>query len=325
MCGALASRDSIWIEQGAARLRRSRAGWNERTEPAAPRAELRGIALPRRREPGRRVLHVAGTRERDASPLAFEPAPARPFAIATALSFFAHAVALGILIWMAPALRSRAVPERIPITLIPASPLPVSGERDGAPGRVVVAPAPPPVAADVAPTSSLRAAPKPLPKKAVRPSRPPVGVAPAPPAAVPAAAAPVPAPAQAAPGSDPSAGAAIDVAAVGPGGGGGVAATGVRGGSSSAMADYAASPKPPYPRMARRMRQEGLVLLRVRVMADGRVGEVELQRSSGSDLLDDSALRTVRDAWRFRPAHAGGVAVESVVQVPLRFRLDETR
>jgi protein TonB len=48
---------------------------------------------------------------------------------------------------------------------------------------------------------------------------------------------------------------------------------------------------------------------------------VRLQRSSGHPALDDSALTTVRDRWRFIPARAGGVAVEGTVQVPIRFRL----
>ena len=85
---------------------------------------------------------------------------------------------------------------------------------------------------------------------------------------------------------------------------------------------YRLNPKPPYPVVARRMGQQGVVMLRVRVRPDGSVAEAELVQSSGSALLDESALRTVRESWRFVPAHRDGTAVESWVQVPIRFVLE---
>lgn len=85
-------------------------------------------------------------------------------------------------------------------------------------------------------------------------------------------------------------------------------------------AAYFVNPAPPYPEAARRDRIEGVVLLRVQVRADGRVREVALHRSSGSALLDRSALAAVR-RWRFEPAREDGVAVDSEVEVPIRFAL----
>ena len=85
---------------------------------------------------------------------------------------------------------------------------------------------------------------------------------------------------------------------------------------------YRLNPKPPYPVVARRMGQQGVVVLRVRVRPDGSVAEAELVQSSGSALLDESALRTVRESWRFVPAHRDGTAVESWVEVPIRFVLE---
>ena len=63
-------------------------------------------------------------------------------------------------------------------------------------------------------------------------------------------------------------------------------------------------------------------MLRVRVRSDGSVAEAELAQSSGSALLDESALRTVRESWRFVPARRDGTAVESWVEVPIRFVLE---
>lgn len=81
------------------------------------------------------------------------------------------------------------------------------------------------------------------------------------------------------------------------------------------------NPKPPYPLAARRRNQEGRVLLTVLVRADGTCGEARLKKTSGFELLDGSALKTVRQ-WRFVPARRGNDAVDSWVDVPVVFRLD---
>ena len=82
------------------------------------------------------------------------------------------------------------------------------------------------------------------------------------------------------------------------------------------------NPKPPYPLAARRLGIEGRVVLRVHVLADGRCADVQLVRSSGSAVLDDSALTTVR-RWRFLPATRAGTPVAASVDVPISFRLDQ--
>jgi periplasmic protein TonB len=97
-----------------------------------------------------------------------------------------------------------------------------------------------------------------------------------------------------------------------------------RGGGELARPNYATNPKPPYPLMARRMGVEGMVVLRVFVREDGRVGEVAVSQSSGFKLLDQSALKTVRDRWRFLPARLDGEPVESWVEVPIRFVLKQS-
>lgn len=87
------------------------------------------------------------------------------------------------------------------------------------------------------------------------------------------------------------------------------------------QAHYGVNPKPAYPLFARRMGAQGEVLLRVRVQQDGSVAAVELVRSSGFTLLDESATRTVRDSWWFIPARLDGVAIESWVEIPIKFVL----
>jgi protein TonB len=83
---------------------------------------------------------------------------------------------------------------------------------------------------------------------------------------------------------------------------------------------YQRNPPPPYPAEARRLKQEGRVLLSVSVTAEGRVGAAAIKQSSGFPLLDDAALRGVQN-WRFRAASVGGLRVASDVEIPIRFQL----
>ena len=85
-------------------------------------------------------------------------------------------------------------------------------------------------------------------------------------------------------------------------------------------AAYLNNPAPTYPVMARRMGEEGKVLLRVFVTPDGTAGDVRIQNSSGSPLFDAAAMAAVRQ-WRFVPARQGETAVAAWVQVPIVFRL----
>lgn len=87
-------------------------------------------------------------------------------------------------------------------------------------------------------------------------------------------------------------------------------------------ADYLQNPAPPYPPQSRRVGEEGKVILRVLVTANGSAQEVEVKTSSGSSRLDDSARKTVRQ-WKFIPAKRGGAAIESWVLVPIVFKLEQ--
>jgi protein TonB len=66
---------------------------------------------------------------------------------------------------------------------------------------------------------------------------------------------------------------------------------------------------PAYPPTSRRLGEEGRVVVNVYVLADGRVGEVQVLTSSGYERLDAAALEHVRRNWRFDPATRDGAAV----------------
>ncbi|MBK1680855.1 energy transducer TonB [Rhodocyclus tenuis] len=85
-------------------------------------------------------------------------------------------------------------------------------------------------------------------------------------------------------------------------------------------ADYLKNPSPAYPRSSRERGEAGLVVLRVLVSRDGLPLDIELQRSSGYERLDDAALAAVRH-WQFLPARQGGEAVAARVLVPISFNL----
>ena len=85
-------------------------------------------------------------------------------------------------------------------------------------------------------------------------------------------------------------------------------------------AGYLNNPAPVYPNMSRRLREVGVVELRVRVSAGGEPLEIQLAKSSGYARLDESA-RTAVQKWKFQPAMRNGNAVEAWVRVPLEFSL----
>jgi TonB family protein len=101
----------------------------------------------------------------------------------------------------------------------------------------------------------------------------------------------------------------------------------VRGGGSATPAAGFQAPvlagfdRPEYPVVARRMRVQGDVVLRLQVDAAGAVTGVELVKGVGGTAgLDETAMRAARTA-KFRPAMRDGKAVPSVYTLTVPFRL----
>ncbi|HDN9022255.1 TPA: energy transducer TonB [Aeromonas salmonicida] len=80
------------------------------------------------------------------------------------------------------------------------------------------------------------------------------------------------------------------------------------------------NPEPPYPYESRRRGEEGRVILKVRVAADGTAASVEVDKSSGYRRLDMTARRTV-SRWTFIPAKQNNAAVEAWTKVTILFQL----
>ena len=94
-------------------------------------------------------------------------------------------------------------------------------------------------------------------------------------------------------------------------------------GTSMAKPRYRDNAPPVYPQTARLRGQEGVVLIHAEILPEGRTGVLKIKTSSGYDLLDQSALDTVR-TWRFEPARRMGQPVAVWVDIPVRFVLKKS-
>ncbi|PPK39642.1 energy transducer TonB [Pseudomonas laurylsulfatiphila] len=205
-----------------------------------------------------------------------------------------------VIVWVsqAPTPQLPVVPPEIPpMTIEFSQPAPPVVEPP--PPEPVVQPVvepPPPVEDELAvkpPPPKPIPKPKPVVKPVPKPVAKPVTQQPAPPAPPqPVAAAPTPA--------APPAPAPVTPA--------------------SATAGYLHNPAPEYPSQAMRRGWQGTVLLRVHVLASGKPGEIQIQKSSGRDSLDDAALAAVK-RWSFVPAKQGDVALDGWVSVPIDFKI----
>jgi protein TonB len=86
-------------------------------------------------------------------------------------------------------------------------------------------------------------------------------------------------------------------------------------------AAYLQNPAPEYPQLSRRMGEQGRVLLRVLVSSSGLADRVQIETSSGSNKLDEAALKAV-EKWNFVPAKRSNQPVSAYVLVPVKFSLN---
>ncbi len=86
-------------------------------------------------------------------------------------------------------------------------------------------------------------------------------------------------------------------------------------------APHLRNPGAEYPRLARRLGEQGRVLLRVLVSSAGRAEKIEVETSSGSPRLDQAARDAVA-RWQFVPARRGEEPVAARLLVPIVFKLE---
>ncbi|MFB8831766.1 energy transducer TonB [Azotobacter sp. CWF10] len=230
---------------------------------------------------------------------------------AALLGVLALALHAGVLYWL-----GRHATPPLPEVPVQVPPMTIEFSSPAPPTEPAASP-PPPVAAAEPPPPRLRrsrswpqkAPPKPAPKPKPQPPKQKAEPKPAttPPAKAEAppspTTAPPAAPAQAAPAAPAPAPAQAPLT------------------PPSASAGYLRNPAPEYPALALRRNWQGTVLLRVHVLASGRPSEIQVQKSSGRDLLDEAAVAAVK-RWSFVPAKRGDTAQDGWVSVPIDFKLN---
>ncbi|MDO9203834.1 energy transducer TonB [Methylotenera sp.] len=86
-------------------------------------------------------------------------------------------------------------------------------------------------------------------------------------------------------------------------------------------AAYLNNPAPAYPPLARRLSEQGRVLLKVLVTEEGLASIVQVDTSSGYNKLDQAAIEAVKK-WSFIPAKRSNQPISAYVLVPIKFSLN---
>jgi protein TonB len=89
----------------------------------------------------------------------------------------------------------------------------------------------------------------------------------------------------------------------------------------SSDASYLHNPAPAYPAISKRLGEQGKVVVRVLIGADGAPQRAEVKRSSGYDRLDRSAVEYVM-ACRYVPGKVGGQPQAMWYEAPVNFVLE---
>ncbi len=82
------------------------------------------------------------------------------------------------------------------------------------------------------------------------------------------------------------------------------------------------NPPPPYPLEAFRRGIQGVTALWVSVDSEGKATQVQVERSSGSSLLDEAAAQAVAK-WVFLPARWAGAPTAGNIRIRVRFQIVE--
>jgi protein TonB len=88
--------------------------------------------------------------------------------------------------------------------------------------------------------------------------------------------------------------------------------------------EYVREPVPRYPPQSRRLREQGLVVLRVLIDEKGQACDIEIESSSGYVRLDHAAKDAVAQAT-FRPYVEDGAPRRAMVLIPIEFSLNSSK
>ena len=82
---------------------------------------------------------------------------------------------------------------------------------------------------------------------------------------------------------------------------------------------------PPYPTISQRLGEQGTTVLKVTIGVDGKVSMAVLEKTSGSDRLDQAAIEFVQKSWRWDPPTQEGKPVVAVTLVNVVWNLKDVQ
>jgi hypothetical protein len=85
---------------------------------------------------------------------------------------------------------------------------------------------------------------------------------------------------------------------------------------NNTLKNYNLNKKPYYPMIARQKKWEGVVMLKLYVDKNGKINEIILAKSSGYKILDESAVKSVKD-WKLINNYNKNI----YIIVPIEFKL----
>jgi protein TonB len=89
----------------------------------------------------------------------------------------------------------------------------------------------------------------------------------------------------------------------------------------SSDAAYLQNPPPSYPRMSKRLGEQGVVIVRAFIGVNGQAEKADIYKSSGYERLDQAALDAVIH-WRFVPGKRLGRIESMWFNIPVKFVLN---
>lgn len=75
-----------------------------------------------------------------------------------------------------------------------------------------------------------------------------------------------------------------------------------------------------YPRWALRQGWQGDISIAIEIKKDGTVGRTKVMKSTGHNILDETATKAVQ-SWKFHPAMKNGEIIVTCIQIPVRFQI----
>lgn len=85
---------------------------------------------------------------------------------------------------------------------------------------------------------------------------------------------------------------------------------------NNTLKNYNLNKKPYYPMIARQKKWEGIVMLKLYVDKNGKINEITLAKSSGYKILDESAVKSVKE-WKLINNYNKNI----YIIVPIEFKL----